>query len=239
MKPLIVITGASAGIGAACARRLSAEGHPLLLVARRVDKMEALGLPNTLVRAVDVTDRAAFEAAVREAEAKFGPVDCLVNNAGVMLLGALDIQDRGEWRRMFELNVLALLDCMQVVLGPMKARKGGTIINISSVAGKKTFPNHAAYCGTKFAVSAMTENLRGEVAAEDVRVISICPGAVETELLGHTSSEQIKGDYNAWKTQMGGVLAPEDVAEAVAYAYGQPQRVCVREILLTPTRQAP
>lgn len=239
MKALIVITGASSGIGAACAKRLSEAGHPLLLLARRAEKMEALGLPNALVKAVDITKRDSFEAAVKEAEEKFGPADCLINNAGAMLLGQLDRQDRAEWRRMFELNVLALLDCMQVVLAPMKARKSGTIINISSIAGRKTFPNHAAYCGTKFAVSAMTENIREEVAADDVRVISICPGAVETELLSHTTSDEIKGGYNAWKEEMGGVLASEDIAEAVHYAYAQPQNVCVREILIAPTRQAP
>lgn len=239
MKKLIVITGASSGIGEAIARRLSNEGHPLLLLARRVERLEALDLPNTMCEQVDVTDKATFEAAISKAEAKFGPVDGLVNNAGVMLLGQIDTQDASEWKRMFDVNVIGLLNGMQAVLAPMMSRNSGTIINISSIAGKKTFPNHAAYCGTKFAVHAISENVREEVAASNVRVTTIAPGAVETELLSHTTSQEIKDGYDDWKVDMGGVLAADDVARAVEFAYNQPQNVCVREIALAPTRQQP
>lgn len=238
-KPLVVITGASSGIGAAIARRLSDAGHPLLLLARRVERMEALALPNALCRAVDMTDRAGVEAAITEAEAQFGPVDCLVNNAGVMLLGDVADQDPAEWQKMFDLNVVALLNGMQAVLAPMKARNGGTVVNISSIAGRKTFPSHAAYCGTKFAVHAITENVREEVAASDVRMITIAPGAVETELLGHTTSDEIKAGYEDWKADMGGVLAADDIARSVEFAYAQPQNVCIREIVIAATRQQP
>ncbi|RJX65195.1 SDR family oxidoreductase [Vibrio sinensis] len=239
MKKLIVITGASSGIGEAIARRLSAEGHPLLLLARRVERLEALNLPNTLCEKVDVTDAETFEAAIAKGEAQFGPVDALVNNAGVMLLGQIDTQDASEWKRMFDVNVLGLLNGMHAVLEPMKSRNSGTIINISSIAGKKTFPNHAAYCGTKFAVHAISENVREEVALSNVRVTTIAPGAVETELLSHTSSQDIKDGYDAWKEDMGGVLAADDIARAVVYAYQQPQNVCIREIALAPTKQQP
>ncbi|QIA64911.1 SDR family NAD(P)-dependent oxidoreductase [Vibrio astriarenae] len=239
MKKLIVITGASSGIGEAIARRLSDAGHPLLLLARRVDRLEALNLPNTLCEKVDVTDKASFEAAIEKAEAKFGPVDGLVNNAGCMLLGQIDTQDASEWKRMFDVNVLGLLNGMQSVLTPMINNNSGTIINISSIAGKKTFPNHAAYCGTKFAVHAISENVREEVAAANVRVTTIAPGAVETELLSHTSSQDIKDGYDSWKEEMGGVLAADDIARAVEFAYNQPQNVCVREIALAPTKQQP
>ena len=239
MKKLIVITGASSGIGEAIARRLSDEGHPLLLLARRAERLEALNLPNTLCEKVDVTDRASFEAAISKAEEKFGPADALVNNAGVMLLGQIDTQDTSEWQRMFDVNVLGLLNGMQSVLAPMKARNSGTIINISSIAGKKTFPDHAAYCGTKFAVHAISENVREEVASSNVRVTTIAPGAVETELLSHTTSQDIKDGYGAWKEDMGGVLAPDDIARAVVFAYQQPQNVCIREIALAPTKQQP
>ncbi|ATP29002.1 oxidoreductase [Chromobacterium violaceum] len=237
-KPLIVITGASSGIGAAAAKRFSQAGHPLLLLARRVDKLEALELPNTLCRRVDVSDGAQLQAALVEAEARFGPADAIVNNAGVMLLGAMAKQDPDEWQRMLDVNVKGLLNGIHVVLAGMVARGRGTIINISSIAGRKTFPNHVAYCGTKFAVHAISENLREEVAASGVRVITIAPGAVETELLGHTTDEAIKAGYQEWKQQMGGVLEADDVAEAIAYAYGQPQRVCVREIVLAATGQS-
>ncbi|EGQ8959617.1 SDR family oxidoreductase [Vibrio parahaemolyticus] len=239
MKKLVVITGASSGIGEAIARRFSEEGHPLLLVARRVERLEALNLPNTLCEKVDVTDQASLITAIEKAEAQFGPADVLVNNAGVMLLGQIDTQDAAEWKRMFDVNVLGLLNGMHSVLAPMKARNSGTIINISSIAGKKTFPDHAAYCGTKFAVHAISENVREEVAVSNVRVTTIAPGAVETELLSHTTSQDIKDGYDAWKVDMGGVLAADDVARAVMFAYQQPQNVCIREIALAPTKQQP
>ena len=239
MKKLVVITGASSGIGEAIARRMSDAGHPLLLIARRLDRLESLNLPNTLCEKVDVLDKAAFEAAIAKAETQFGPADCIVNNAGMMLLSELDVQDPAEWKSMFDVNVIGLMNGMQAVLAPMKARRSGTIINISSVAGRKTFPNHAAYCGTKFAVHAISENVREEVANFDVRVTTIAPGAVETELLSHTSNQAIKDGYGEWKEEMGGVLAADDIARAVEYAYAQPQGVCVREMVIAPTRQQP
>ncbi|GAD31149.1 SDR family oxidoreductase [Photobacterium leiognathi] len=238
-KSLVVITGASSGIGEATARQLSAEGYPLLLLARRVERMEAMNLPNTLCRQVDITDVAAVKAAIEEAEAKFGPVDCLINNAGIMLLGLADEQDPAEWQSMFNVNVMGMLNGIHAVLSGMKSRKHGTVINISSIAGRKTFPSHAAYCGTKFAVHAITENIREEVADDNVRFITIAPGAVETELLSHTTSDEIKAGYEEWKEGMGGVIAPQDIANAISYAYNQPQNLCIREIVLAATRQQP
>lgn len=237
-KPLIIVTGASSGIGEATARLFAALGHPLLLLARRIERLEALQLPNALCRAVDVTDRTALLAAVEEAEERFGPADALVNNAGVMLLGHMAEQDPEEWERMLDVNVKGLLNGVHAVLQGMIARRHGTLINVSSVAGRKTFPNHVAYVGTKFAVHAISENLREEVAPHNVRVITIAPGAVETELLGHTTDEAIKAGYQAWKQDMGGqVLSAEDVAGAIGFAYQQPQGVCIREIVLAATRQ--
>ncbi|MGE9764152.1 SDR family oxidoreductase [Pseudomonas sp. PDM20] len=237
-KPLIIVTGASSGIGEATARLFSQQGHPLLLLARRIERLEALQLPNTLCRAVDVTDREALLAAVAEAEKRFGPADALVNNAGVMLLGNMVEQDPAEWERMLDVNVKGLLNGVHAVLKGMVERNRGTLINVSSVAGRKTFPNHVAYVGTKFAVHAISENLREEVAAHNVRVVTIAPGAVETELLSHTTDEAIKSGYQGWKREMGGkVLSAEDVANAIRYAYEQPQGVCIREIVLAATRQ--
>lgn len=237
-KPLIIVTGASSGIGEATARLFSQQGHPLLLLARRIERLEALQLPNALCRAVDVTDREALLAAVAEAEKRFGPADALVNNAGVMLLGNMVEQDPAEWERMLDVNVKGLLNGVHAVLKGMVERNRGTLINVSSVAGRKTFPNHVAYVGTKFAVHAISENLREEVAAHNVRVVTIAPGAVETELLSHTTDEAIKSGYQDWKREMGGqVLSAEDVANAIRYAYEQPQGVCIREIVLAATRQ--
>lgn len=236
-KPLIVITGASSGIGEATARLLSSLGHPLLLLARRLDRLEALALPNTLCRAVDVRDRDAVVAAVREAEQHYGPADAIVNNAGVMLLGEVARQDPAEWDAMLDVNVKGLLNGVHAVLPGMMERHCGTIINVSSVAGRKTFPAHTVYCGTKFAVHAISENLREEVSQHNVRVITIAPGAVETELLSHTTDQGIKDGYQRWKQGMGGVLEAADVAEAIRFAYQQPQRLHIREIVLTATRQ--
>ena len=239
MKKLVVITGASSGIGAAIAKRLSQAGHPLLLLARRIENLKALNLPNCLCEQVDITQRAQLELALEKAVKQYGPVDALINNAGVMLLGQIEDQDASQWSQMFEVNVLAILNSMQAVLAPMKEKNTGTIINISSIAGRKTFGNHAAYCGTKFAVHAITENVREEVADSNVRLITIAPGAVETELLSHTTSQSIKEGYEDWKTSMDGVLDADDVARAVAFAYEQPQEVCIREIVLAATRQQP
>ncbi|WP_448216169.1 SDR family oxidoreductase [Endozoicomonas sp. 2B-B] len=238
-KPLVVITGASSGIGEAIARQFSAQGHALLLLARRIEKLDALGLPNTLCRKVDVTDREAFYAAVDEAESVYGETDCLVNNAGVMLLGNANEQDPAEWDQMIRVNVNGVLNGIGAVIGKMKKRKGGTIINLSSIAGIKGFPNHMAYCGTKFAVHGLSETLREEVADDNVRVITLAPGAVETELLSHTTSSDIREGYESWKDSMGGVIHPEDIASCVNFVYSQPQNVCVREIVVSATRQQP
>lgn len=237
-KPLVVITGGSSGIGVATARLFSSHGHPLLLLARRLDKMQSLDLPNTLARSVDVTDRNALDAAVREAEERFGPADAIVNNAGVMLLGDVTRQDPQEWDGMIDVNIKGVLNGVHAVASGMVARKHGTIINISSVAGRKTFPNHVAYVGTKFAVHGISENLREELSAHNVRVVTIAPGAVDTDLLSHTTDDAIKTGYEAWKADMGGkVLSAEDVANAIYFAYSQPDGVCIREIVLAATRQ--
>jgi len=236
-KPLIVITGASSGIGEATARRFAALGYPLLLLARRLDRLQALDLPYTMCRQVDVRDAAAISVAVAEAEAKFGPADAIINNAGVMLLSEVAKQQASEWQSMLDVNVHGVLNGIQAVLGGMLARRHGTIINVSSIAGRKTFPNHAVYCGTKFAVHAISENLREEVSPHDVRVITIAPGAVETELLSHTTDVAVRTGYEEWKRTMGPVLRADEVADAILYAYQAPQHVCIREIVLAATRQ--
>lgn len=238
-KKLVVITGASSGFGEALARSLSAKGHPLLLLARRVERLQAMELPNCLCRHVDVTDLEAFQNAVNEAEAEFGPTDCLVNNAGVMLLSTIEDQDPAEWKTMLDVNVLGVLNGIKTVIKGMVERQSGTVINISSVAGRKTFPNHAAYCGTKFAVHALTENVREENSKHNIRFVTIAPGAAETELLSHTSNAEIKSGYEDWKKDMGGVLSAQDVANSIMYAYEQPQNVCIREIVICATKQEP
>lgn len=238
-KPLIVITGASSGIGAAIAQNFAQAGHSLLLLARELEPMQALNIENSICKSVDVTNAQALKQAIKEAEELYGKTECIVNCAGLMLLGDIENQEKSEWQKMFDVNVIGLLNGMQAVLSDMKARNSGTIINISSIAGRKTFPAHAAYCGTKFAVHAISENVREEVADSRVRVITIAPGAVETPLLSHTTSDEIKNNYQAWKESMGGVLEPKNIADSVLFAFQQPQNVCIREIVVAATRQQP
>ena len=236
-KPLVIVTGASSGIGEAIARRFSEAGHPLLLLARRLDRLKSLNLPNSICAQVDVIDAIAFKKAIDDAELKYGSVDCLVNNAGIMLLGEMDSQDPGEWKQMLDGNVMGLLNGINLVLPSMKARRCGTIFNMSSIAGRKLYSNHTAYCGTKFAVHAISEGTRAEVADSDVRIITVAPGAVETELITHTTSKEIREDYMQTKKANGSIIKPDDIARAVLFAYKQPQNVCMREIVITATRQ--
>jgi len=237
-KKLIVITGASSGFGMAMAKLFAKDGYPLLLLARRVEKMEALNLPNTICTKVDVTDKDAFEMAVREAELRFGKTDLLVNNAGVMLLGNIETQDAQEWKRMLDVNVMGVMNGMQIVMKDMKARKSGTIINLSSIAGVFASANHAAYCASKFGVTGLTRSARNEMSAYNVRVLSIMPGAVDTELLSHTTSTEQKKGYNEWKERVGAVnITANDIATTIKFMYEMPQCVSLREILITDTRQ--
>lgn len=237
MKGLVVITGASSGIGAKIAETMSKNGHPVLLLSRRLEEMEALNLPNSLCKSVDVTDLEAMKAAIIEAEEKFGKVDLLVNCAGIMLLGYPESQDFSEWDRMIDVNIKGILTGTNIVLKSMKERNTGTIVNISSIAGRKTFNEHAVYCGTKFAVHAITENIRKEVSGSNVRMITIAPGVVETPLLSHTTNEDIKAGYNDWKKSIEAGLEPQKIADCVAFAYNQPQDVCIREIVIAKTKQ--
>ncbi len=238
-KGLIAITGASSGIGKAIAQKFAKEGYPLLLMARRQEEMEAMNIDNALSKKVDITDADAVKKAVADAEKTFGPVECMINNAGVMLLGDPVTQSPDEWQQMFDVNVKGLLNGVKAVLPAMKERKGGTVINIGSVAGRKPLGGHAVYCGTKFAVHAMTESMRMELSAHDVRFITVAPGETESELISHTTNDDIKNGYESWKSDIGGAIGASDVANSVYFAFAQPQNVCIREIVLAPTRQEP
>ncbi len=238
MKKLIVITGASSGFGMALAKQFSKDDYPLLLLARRVEKMKALNLPNTLCKKVDVSDVETFENAVREAEELYGKTDLLVNSAGVMLLGNLESQDHSEWKKMIDVNVFGVMNGMSIVMNDMKSRRSGTIINISSIAGVQPFFNHAAYCASKYGVTGLTAVARQEMSAHNVRVLSINPGAVSTELLSHTTDKNIIDGYNEWKESVGAVnITANDIATTIKFAYELPQSVSLREIIVTDTMQ--
>lgn len=239
-KKLIVITGASSGFGAEIAKKFNKDGYPMLLLGRRIEKIKELPLnfDNIMVEKVDVTDKEAFEKAIRKAENKFGETDLLVNNAGVMLLGNVMTQDSKEWQTMLDTNIMGVLNGTKIVLEDMVSRNHGTIINMSSIAGFKAFANHAAYVASKFGVHGLSETIRGEVSANKVRISLVAPGAAETELLTHVTDESALSDYNEWKESMGGLtLNPVHVAESVKFIYDMPQEVNIREIDIAATVQ--
>ena len=176
-KPLVVITGASSGIGAEAARMFSAAGHPLLLLARRLEPMTRLALPDAMVRSADVTDAAAVTAAIAEAETRYGPTDLLINNAGMMALSPLAIESVATIQSMFDINCVAMLTVSQVVLPGMKSRRTGTIINIGSTAGKQVYDDHTVYNATKYAVHALTDSWGMILIARRSVSVTCCPGA--------------------------------------------------------------
>ena len=239
-KPLIIITGASSGFGAKTAEIFNQKGFPLLLIARRVEKIQQLSLnfENILIENIDVTQINELNAAIKKAESIYGPADLLVNNAGVMLLGNITEQDESEWQTMLQTNVIGVLNGMKAVLGNMTKRNQGTIINVSSIAGYKAFVDHAAYAASKFGVHGLTKTIRQEVADSNVRVSLVSPGTTETELLTHVTNEKSLTDYNSWKESMGGLtLDPVKVAESIFFIYNMPQEVTIREISIAATKQ--
>ena len=237
MKKLVVITGASSGIGMETAKKFSENGYPTLLISRRKEIMEKLNLKNSISVSADVANLEEIKNAVKMAEEKYGKTDLLINCAGVMLLGNIDKQSYEEWKNMIDVNVNGILTTTNVILPDMIKRNEGTIINISSIAGRKTFTNHGIYCGSKFAVHAITESIREEVADKNVRIIVIAPGVVETNLLSHTTDENIKSDYIEWKKSIGNGLNASDVVNCIEFAYNMPQDICVREIVIAKTKQ--
>lgn len=236
-KPLVAVTGASSGIGEAVARTFSAAGHPVLMMARRLERMEALDLPDSMARRVDVRDRAAIAAAVQEAEEKYGPVDMMFANAGIARLGDIAKQPAEDWDEMIDINVKGVMNTVHAVMNGMIERKQGTLVMMSSIAGRKVYPDHTVYCGTKFFVHAVSESLREYLAPHDVRVIVLSPGIIDTEVLDHVKDETTLANYKANKSAIGGGIPADIVGDLILNAYQLPQRALVQEIVITPTRQ--
>lgn len=236
-KKLVAVTGASSGIGAATAQAFSRAGHPVLMMARRVDRMKEMGLDNAVVRKVDVRQREEINAAVAEAEALHGPVDMMFANAGIARLADIGRQPPEEWDEMIDINTKGVLNSVHAVMAGMMARRSGTLVMMSSIAGRKVYPDHTVYCGTKFFVHAVSESLREYLSGYDVRVIVISPGVIETEILSGVLDAETLANYKANKVKMGGGIGPEHAADLILNAYNLPQKALVQEICLTPTRQ--
>lgn len=233
----VVITGASSGIGEATARAFSARGYRTLLLARRGEALESLQLPCSEWRSVDVTDGQTLKQAVLDFEAESGPISLLVNNAGIMPLGKVHDQDPAEWTSVFETNALSVLHASQAVLPGMMARSAGTVVSVSSIAGRNVYANHTAYSGSKFAVHAMMESMRREYAAYGIRFSAVAPGIVDTHLLTSVSDAQIVGSYQKTKDRLNGGLSAAQVAESIVMIHEQPDSVCIRELVIAPTSQ--
>lgn len=237
-----MVTGASSGIGAAVARALAGSGRHLLLLARRADRLDALGLAGATSAAVDVADADAVAEAVARAEGDHGPVSVLVNCAGVLHLGPFLDQSADIWRHTLDVNVLGAVHCIRAVLPGMLARGAGTIVNVSSVAGRRGFADHAAYCASKFALEGLSASLRQEVAPKGVRVIVVAPGVVDTALgkgSGHgTSSEKSSKRKADFARALDGGLDPDAVASVVRHAVEAPPCESWQEIVVTHVKEA-
>jgi NADP-dependent 3-hydroxy acid dehydrogenase YdfG len=238
---VIVITGASSGLGEAAAKHLSVLGATVVLGARRSDRIEKLAQVinnnggEALVVAMDVTKRDQVKNLVDSAVEKFGRVDVLLNNAGIMPLSPIDRLNVDEWDAMIDVNIKGVLNGIAAVLPHMKKQKSGQIINTSSVAGHKIFGGSAVYSATKFAVRALTEGLRMEVKPYNIRTTIVCPGAVKTELLEHISEADIQQTNKDYVGEVG--ISPDSFARVVAFAISQPEDVDINEVIFRPTSQ--
>ena len=235
------VTGASSGIGEATVRALSDAGASVALGARRTHRLQELAddlQGRTLVREVDVSDEEQARAFVQAAHDELGGLHILVNNAGVMLLGPVAEADTDEWRTMVGVNLLGLLYCTHAALPLIGSAGGGDIVNISSVAGRRADAGAAVYNMTKFGVHAFSEALRQEALHAGIRVTTVAPGFVETELQGHNANPLVRRAMERSREQIGEVLRADDIAEQIIHAVSLPSHVCVNEVVVRPTGQA-
>ena len=238
---VVVITGASSGLGEATARLLSAEGAIVVLGARRVERLKALADDLTaqggqaLATAADVTDREQVKNLVDAAVQKFGRIDVMINNAGLMPQAPLERLKIDEWDRMIDVNIKGVLYGIAAALPYMKQQKAGHIINVSSVAGHKVRPGATVYAATKHAVRALSEGLRQEVKPYHIRTTIISPGAVATELPNSVTDPDTAARINEFYEEV--AIPADSFARAVAFAMSQPDDVDINEILFRPTRQ--
>ncbi|WCG35750.1 SDR family oxidoreductase [Companilactobacillus farciminis] len=241
---VVVIMGASSGIGAATAKLLASKGAKVTIAARRMNRLEEIkqAIPDSDILAVeaDVTKAEEVQNVVDQTVAKFGRVDVLYNNAGIMPVNNLDQIAQDEWQNMLDINVKGVLNGIAAALPVMKKQKSGHIITTSSVLGYEVLPGYAAYSGTKYAVRAIMEGLRQEEHQNNIKTTIIAPGSVKTELYksvnnsaAHDGLEKV---MQAAGTQMTS-LDPEEIAQAVAFVIDTPKNMAVNEMVIRPTGQ--
>jgi NADP-dependent 3-hydroxy acid dehydrogenase YdfG len=238
---VVVITGASSGLGEAAARLLSAKGANVVLGARRTDRLKSLadefsrGGRNALAVATDVTDPEQVKRLVDQAVKEFGRVDVMINNAGIMPRAPLERLTIGDWDRTIDVNIKGVLYGVAAALPHMIKRKSGQMIFVSSVAGHKVGPDFAVYAATKHAVRALAEGFRQEVKPYNIRTTIISPGAVDTELPDSVTEPDVAEKIRQYYSDI--AIPAESFAHAVAFAMSQPDDVDVSEIVFRPTRQ--
>ena len=238
---VIVITGASSGLGLAAARLLSAQGARLVLGARRIERLQQLaeelnhGEERTLAVATDVTRRDQVKQLVDTAVQKFGRIDVMVNNAGLMPQAPLERLAVDDWDRTIDVNLKGVLYGIAAALPHMQAQKSGQFVNVASIAGHKVMLNGAVYSATKYAVRALTEGLRQEVKPWNIRTTLISPGAVDSELPGSVTEADMAARLADF--YQANAIPADSFARAVAFAIDQPQEMDVNEIVFRPTRQ--
>ena len=238
---VVIITGASSGLGEAAARHLSALGATVVLGARRVDRIEALAKELTdqggraLAMATDVTRYLEVQRLADIAIQNYGRIDVLINNAGLMPQSPLERRKIDDWNRTIDVNIKGVLYGIAAVLPYMQKQKSGHIINVSSVAGHKVRTGGAVYAATKHAVRVISEGLRQEVKPYDIRTTVISPGAVDTELTDSITEPDVAQNIKTFYAQV--AISADSFARAVAFAISQPPEVDINEILYRPTRQ--
>ena len=235
MDKIILITGASSGIGEATARVLAGAGMTVVLGARRTDRLERIASEITAaggkacLHRLDVTDRDDMAAFAQTALDEFGRIDVLVNNAGVMPLSPMAALKIDEWERMVDVNIKGVLWGIAAVLPAMNAQGAGHIINIASIGGLQVSPTAAVYCATKFAVRAISDGLRQE--NDRIRVTSVCPGVVESELADSISDATARREMESFRAV---ALKPDAIGRAILHAIIQPADVDTTEIVVRP-----
>ena len=238
---VVVITGASSGLGEATARLLSSQGASVVLGARRVDRLKSLADELTqkggkaLAVATDVTNSDQVKSLVAASVQKFGRIDVMINNAGLMPLSLLERFKIDDWNRMIDVNIKGVLYGIAAALPHMKKQKSGHIINVSSVAGHEVRPGSVVYSATKHAVRVISEGLRQEVKPYNIRTTVISPGAVATELPNSITEPDVAENIQKFYEEF--AIPAESFAQAVLYAMSQPDEVDINEILFRPTRQ--
>lgn len=239
VNKVVIITGASSGLGEATALRLAKNGAKLMLAARREERLQDLVSKieqnggTAQYKVTDVTNRSEVEALAQATKEAYGKIDVLINNAGLMPLSPLAATKIDEWETMVDVNIKGVLYNIAAVMPIMQEQKSGHIVNISSVAGHKVFPGGAVYCATKFAVKAISEGVRLESEGL-IRSTNISPGAVDTELTNTISHEATaQGMDEVYSI----AIDADAIARAITYAIEQPQDVDINEIIIRPTKQ--